>query len=372
MDSLSDLFVSYKNIEPPDIDKLNESEEPEQTSLQQAISDVQNRMGNILQANPIETDSDDLTGDIMENDIPETGFNLDWIQKKQKFKIGRQRYNRGNLEKELKDLFNEAGIDVRITSGKRPAGAAGKAGSRSNHVYGNAVDITPAEGESFESLRKKLTSNPKILNFFYSNGLGIIDETDPATMKKTGATGKHFHVGPDTWALQTWASWTNGWQPKGTQTQQEWANNLYNAYTKELKKFYGDKYSNSDYNRIAKYMTYQSALESGFGEHANGYNYGGHMDGNKTVHYDTLDSFVKAQVKTLDKWNIMSSTSLKDFVKRLYVGEQKYNPDLSPDNYFARIDGTVGRVNNYLGIAKFGGKFDKIRQIYEDSFSHRR
>jgi hypothetical protein len=33
---------------------------------------------------------------------------------------------------------------------KRKPGQAGKAGVRSNHVYGNAVDIVPVEGQTFD------------------------------------------------------------------------------------------------------------------------------------------------------------------------------------------------------------------------------
>jgi hypothetical protein len=60
------------------------------------------------------------------------------------------RYNRGNLASEIQKLFDENGIQARITSGKRKPGQAGKAGVRSNHVYGNAVDIVPVEGQTFD------------------------------------------------------------------------------------------------------------------------------------------------------------------------------------------------------------------------------
>ena len=33
---------------------------------------------------------------------------------------------------------------------------------------------------------------------------GIIEETTPEVMSKTGATGKHWHFGPDTMAVQNW------------------------------------------------------------------------------------------------------------------------------------------------------------------------
>lgn len=78
-------------------------------------------------------------------------------------------------------------------------------------------------------------------------------------------------------------------------------------------------------------MTEQAALESGYGEKANGFNYGGHKVNGQTVHYNSLDDFVKAHLKTLNKWPIMSARSLKDFVNSLYIGNYKYNPSQTPD-----------------------------------------
>lgn len=370
MASLNDLFVSYKAVAP------SESETPayEAPTYLDQLEQARERTASL--ETPTTQDSQDTKATDNE---PEYNW---WVQNRPKSFFddvtqdnvtvpyaAPSRYNRGKLAEELKALLDKEGIHVRVTSGKRPAGAAGKAGSKSNHVHGNAADIVPAEGETFETLRKKMSSNPRVRQFFYENGLGVIDETIAENMAKTGATGKHFHVGPDSWATKTWSSWTNGWKPT-VDSKKEWSVNLYNAYVQGLKQQYGKRYSDSDYRKIAKYMTYQSALESGYGEHANGFNYGGHMSGGKTIHYNTLNDFVKAHIKTLSKWDIMSATSLKDYVNRLYQGQYLYNPSQTSSQYFASIDGTRGRVNGYLGVSMhFGGKFSKIRQIYEDSFS---
>ena len=53
----------------------------------------------------------------------------------------------GNMQ-EVLDRFAQAGISVRVSSGKRKPGEAGKAGSKSHHTTGNAIDITPGEGET--------------------------------------------------------------------------------------------------------------------------------------------------------------------------------------------------------------------------------
>lgn len=108
----------------------------------------------------------------------------------------------GNM-KHVLDKLVDAGISIKVTSGKREAGKAGKAGSKSYHITGNAVDIVPGKGETFESMREKIKNNPELLKYFRDNKIGIIDETTEETMKLTGATGAHWHIGPDRLALSS-------------------------------------------------------------------------------------------------------------------------------------------------------------------------
>ena len=106
----------------------------------------------------------------------------------------------GNM-KHVLDKLSEAGISVKVTSGRREAGKVGKAGNKSYHISGNAIDVVPGNGETFESIRQKIKNNPKLLQYFRDNKIGIIDETNEETMKRTGATGAHWHIGPDRLAL---------------------------------------------------------------------------------------------------------------------------------------------------------------------------
>lgn len=48
---------------------------------------------------------------------------------------------------ELVELMRDEGISFRITSGTRP-GSRTSNGSMSHHSSGNAIDITPVEGQS--------------------------------------------------------------------------------------------------------------------------------------------------------------------------------------------------------------------------------
>lgn len=108
--------------------------------------------------------------------------------------------------KSLKQLLKEEGLNVRITSDYRPGGKT-KSGHASNHSkkdkYGEsmAFDIVPSDG-NFEGLMQKMYSNPRILDWLKQRGYGVLEETTGDVMKKTGATGKHFHIGPDNWAKQ--------------------------------------------------------------------------------------------------------------------------------------------------------------------------
>ena len=98
------------------------------------------------------------------------------------------------LDNDLIGFYNELYKifpNVNITSGRRYGNGVGKLGNRSRHNVGQAVDIAPDSkiGEFLKS------NNGKILLSKYN--LGFLDETNPETMKKTGATGAHFHIGKD-------------------------------------------------------------------------------------------------------------------------------------------------------------------------------
>lgn len=104
----------------------------------------------------------------------------------------------------LPKLLKEEGVNFQITSDYRP-GATTKSGHKSNHsIEGGAYDIKPANGKSFEDLRQEIYSNSRIRNWMNRHNWGIIEETTPDIMAKTGATGKHWHFGPDTLGVTNW------------------------------------------------------------------------------------------------------------------------------------------------------------------------
>lgn len=101
-------------------------------------------------------------------------------------------------------LLEEAskyGIFFRVTSGVRK-GAKTKQGKTSWHSLGHAIDVTPIPGETYADLKYKIKNSPEFVKWMQYHGYGIFDETLPEVMKKTGATGAHWHIGKDRVAKQ--------------------------------------------------------------------------------------------------------------------------------------------------------------------------
>jgi len=122
------------------------------------------------------------------------GFNYN---QKNKFSGG------GYVYDVLPKMLKEAGLNVKVTSGYRKPGQAGKAGNKSWHTHHGAVDIVPQGKTTFEDIENALYNNPTISRYMMDNGFGLLDESgrtteSKATMRKTGATGAHFHIGKDT------------------------------------------------------------------------------------------------------------------------------------------------------------------------------
>lgn len=108
--------------------------------------------------------------------------------------------NIGNMQA-LLDEAAKYGISFRVTSGARP-GAKTKQGKTSHHAAGNAIDITPIPGETYADLRNKIRNSPEFVKWMQDHGYGIYDETTPEVMAKTGASGAHWHIGPDRVAIE--------------------------------------------------------------------------------------------------------------------------------------------------------------------------
>lgn len=128
-----------------------------------------------------------------------------------------QNSNLANMS--FEDLIKTYNLPIQISSGYRGKngfrGGKTKSGKQSNHnkldEHGHpmAYDIQPlVNGKvdksdlAFVNLRNILANNQDVKEWFRMRNWGILDETTPQMMAKTGATGKHFHIGPDRAAVR--------------------------------------------------------------------------------------------------------------------------------------------------------------------------
>lgn len=98
----------------------------------------------------------------------------------------------GNLQ-EFLDILANNNIYVRITSGFRKDAVTSN-NNTSNHATGNAIDITPIEGETWEELINKMKNSPEVRRFMREHKMRILDERSPEMLAKTGGTGAHLHI----------------------------------------------------------------------------------------------------------------------------------------------------------------------------------
>ena len=128
-----------------------------------------------------------------------------------------QNSNLANMS--FEDLIKTYNLPIQISSGYRGKngfrGGKTKSGKQSNHnkldEHGHpmAYDIQPLvngkvdkSDSAFANLRNTLANNQDVKEWFRMRNWGILDETTPQMMAKTGATGKHFHIGPDRAAVR--------------------------------------------------------------------------------------------------------------------------------------------------------------------------
>lgn len=106
-----------------------------------------------------------------------------------------------NNEISFEDLLKQEEVHARITSGYRENSKT-SSGRVSHHATkGGAYDVVPTDGD-FENLRREIYGNPRIIAWMKKRGWGILEETNPEIKRKTGATGDHWHFGPDEKAVQ--------------------------------------------------------------------------------------------------------------------------------------------------------------------------
>lgn len=110
-------------------------------------------------------------------------------------------------KKTFTQILQEEGVDVRtsrdyVEGAKTAQGKTSNHGRKTEHGHPGAYDIIPKDGD-FDKLRAAIYGNRRVKDWLASNKFGILEEITPEMMKKTRATGKHFHVGPDSEAVES-------------------------------------------------------------------------------------------------------------------------------------------------------------------------
>ena len=95
------------------------------------------------------------------------------------------------------DKVASHGISLRVTSGKRAKGS-----KFSHHENGDAVDFTPVEGQTWETLTSSFLDNTDLMNYVRQNGINLFDERQNTGSKDW--TGAHWHVGLDSTQKGGW------------------------------------------------------------------------------------------------------------------------------------------------------------------------
>lgn len=216
----------------------------------------------------------------------------------------------------------------------------------------------------------RLTSLPNSFNTFpditttntFSDGGGIYIKPEnkgkfTALKNRTGKSATWFkeHGTPAQRKMATFALNAKKWKHAdggGLYTNKEdFTTDLFNAYRAKLMK---DGIRPEQANRVAAFMTMQSAYESGYGtsEASKYYNYAGHLTeghGSPTAKYRSLNGFVDYHYNNMkDRWpSFIDAEDIDGFYDALHSGDYKYSMD-SREKYLGDLHGVEGRVNGYL------------------------
>ena len=129
--------------------------------------------------------------------IPQKPDNLKEARETISKRKGSHQYKSSDIKVgNMQDFLDEAakhGIYFRVTSGVRE-GATTLNGNASNHSTGDAIDITPLDGQSWNELITQMKNSPELLDYMRKHKMRILDERSPEVLAKTGGTGAHFHV----------------------------------------------------------------------------------------------------------------------------------------------------------------------------------
>ena len=177
---------------------INQEENPQYISLYNSIDQVR-KPSYLMSQDYIQQESDNIKN----NEKPL----LNPLIEKFDQVIEKQNPSKQDIPKEdnvdLETLLKQEGVHFKVTSHIRNTKTS--KGTKSYHSTGLAYDIKPSDGNTYDDLRNEIYSNPRIVSWMKSHNMGILEETDKrrgytdynGKFHYTGATGPHWHFGPD-------------------------------------------------------------------------------------------------------------------------------------------------------------------------------
>lgn len=237
-----------------------------------------------------------------------------------------QSSSNGSLDISFEELAEQENLPVKITSGFRPNASNPKSFHRQKdgRGYSKAFDIQPSwdggktvsrSQEDFAKLREILYTNSKVVAWMKHNNMGILEENKPEVMQRTGASGPHFHIGPDKWAISMRDQAMAQYKPATNtgNTKQDFINRFKPVIAQELsKQGISTAYTN---NLLA-----QLALESGWGTKQSGRNNYGGIKGKSGTTTETTE-YINGQYQTRNQ-TFRDYNSLEEFIAD-YVSKLK-------------------------------------------------
>lgn len=189
---LTDSFTTYDNVELPKIDRT--------PSIDTTIFDdsFYNWISNVSSTNSSNNSSNN-SSQLNINNTQETSAKNNNRSNYEATTTSKSSNDSISDDISFEELIKQEKLPVKITSSfRKSAGNHGRRDSKGNSM---AYDIIPLNGD-FEDLFNKIYTNPRIVNWLKNRNWGILEEITPDVMHRTKATGKHLHIGPDSWAIQ--------------------------------------------------------------------------------------------------------------------------------------------------------------------------
>ena len=241
-----------------------------------------------------------------------------------------------SLSPELKSFVQDyeqvRGKVFKLTSGKRDSSPSGKF---SHHHNGDALDFSHVDYEEYNFLM----NTKEGLSLMSRYNLGVIDETDPEMMKKTKATGAHFHVGKDTKysakIKERLSTWDTGVDPIYSYKQRYEMGEDPNEIIKDKEDHTGHKHAEGEhyvpfedkqYEDIFGRVTEKAVIQDVKTENSADRK---ELKETMTTQEAFLEAYSKDVEKEVDKYGQMSSSEVPVQPININIDLQSQLPDLS-------------------------------------------